>query len=265
MRPLRFALLVASLAACSRPEALPPSAVSRANEQPSPASSRSEPAVAAQAMTPPDAQRVVDEILKAAPQDIAPGAPEFWFGHSYTFRGVPHYTGFAYFPGTTAPAATAVLADATFLASGTGRAATWAPVISEPDIGAVGGRGRAYGIDTGRQATSSTSRDGRLVLAIPVDGAIEQGVVPKLYEVLIRTPDARWHHAGTLDAGFDDSAGCDEGRAFRCAPVRGELKFDGPRASVPDILITLRTAGNEPPQSARYGFDPNTSTYNVVH
>lgn len=263
MHRLLLGLLSTFLAACSpseRPlqaEASPPRAASQATRVTATAHTGT-PSVTTRDVL-PDKQRVIDEIARNAPLDAGTSTPEFWTGYSYAFEGVPHYTGFAYFP-STATTEGATLGQATFLASGSKSPVTWETVVSEPGIATFGARGRAFGVDPERAIVSAKSTDERIVLAIPVDGAIEQGVVPKLYEVLFRTPDARWHYAGELDAGADDGAGCDEGRTYPCAPVRGTLHFEA-GARMPTIAIQLEGPGANETRTVRYRFDEGARVY----
>lgn len=208
---------------------------------------------------PPGPTEVVTWLSRAVANESPDEAPVFWTGHAYTVRGVQHYTGFAYFGGNAEPTSTAVLGQVTYLASKDG--ATWKEVLVEPNIGEVGARGRAYGIDPQRAVVEHAATDGQRLLAIPVDGAIEQGAVPKLYDILVRTPDARWHYAGNVDAGVDDSAGCDEGRAYPCAPVEGMLAFSPSRQRFPDVVVDLRGNGVQSPARERYRYDPATGRY----
>lgn len=215
----------------------------------------------ARAPMPTEAQ-ILAEIARAASSDSMPEAlPEFWVGHVYELQGVRHYTGFAYFSGAdAAPDTKAVLAQASFIDTGTA-APDWKHVVTQASAGEFGARGRALAVDSNRSIQSFPIADGRLLLAIPVDGPIEQGVVPKLYEILLRSSDGRWIPAGPIEAGWDDSAGCDEGRAFPCSPAQGELRFTRRDGVWPDIVVELTRALPSSKQTHHYRFDERHAIY----
>lgn len=104
---------------------------------------------------------------------------------------------------------------------------------------------------------------GRFVLAIPTNAAVEQGTVQKNYEVLLRAADGSWSHAGTVNTGYDDSAGCDEGRVFPCAPVRGRMTFVPGDRGMPDLQVSLEPGSPHAPAArvVTYHFNHVTSTY----
>lgn len=212
----------------------------------------------------PAESTVVERIARAGDATQAPRqTPVFWTADAYTVEGVRHFTGFAYFPGAE-PAETAVLGQVTYLLATPQIGATWKEVLAEPNVGSVGARGRAYAVDPRRAVVTSTPSPRDRIIAVPVDGAIEQGIVPKLYEILVRTADARWHHAGSIEAGADDSAGCDDGRAYPCAPIEGSLAFATTQGGLPDIIVTLAGGSAHDASREQYRYDPNTRRYTRV-
>lgn len=264
---LAFALTLTACSASAPPESTDPVVASRdaAPRAVSASTRQTRPRAPLGASTrvpaPPGPDEIVARLARAtATTNESPGQrPEYWTGHAYAVRGVPHYTGFAYASGEANPMSTAVLGQVTYLASRTGAGASWREVLVEPSIGSVGARGRAYAPDARRAVVEHATADGTRVVAVPVDGAIEQGAVPKLYDILVRSIDARWHHAGTVDAGVDDSAGCDEGRAYPCAPVKGTLTFSPTPRGLPDITVHL--IGAQGPASDRYHYDSTARRY----
>ncbi|WP_460830694.1 hypothetical protein [Lysobacter humi (ex Lee et al. 2017)] len=205
---------------------------------------------------------MVERIARAGDATQAPSqTPELWAKDVYAVDGVQHFTGFAYFPGNPEPTATAVLGQVTYLLSASKSGTKWKEVLAEPNIGSIGARGRAYAVDRGRPVVTAAIGAQHRVVAVPVDGAIEQGVVPKLYEILVRTADARWHHAGTLEAGADDSAGCDDGHAYPCAPIKGSIAFAPKQGGLPDIVVTLSGRGAPGAPREHYRYDPHTRQY----
>ena len=196
----------------------------------------------------------------------------YWFGHTYQVDGKPHYTGFveqspdrlgSEAAANDPPSAPATLTQATFTADGT---PGWTFLGAQRAIGEIGSRGRADAVDRARTPVTHEIGPGRLLLAVPTNSAIEQGTVQKNYEMLMRAADGAWTHVGTVNAGHDDSAGCDGGRVFPCAPVSGRMTFEGGNGSVPSIHVALEPGGSKA-DGARvviYRFDPSTSTYRAA-
>lgn len=194
----------------------------------------------------------------------------FWFGQRYEVSGAAYYTGFVeqtpdHFDGSTGdpPSAKATLTQATFVAPG--RSATWQFVGAQRFVGEVGTRGQADAPDPSRPALLRQIGSDRLLLGVPTNAAIEQGVVQKNYEFLLRGADGAWSHVGTINAGQDDSAGCDGGRVFPCAPASGRITFEQGGGDMPAITVRLEP-GSSDRSSARtvtYRFDAVTSTYHA--
>ena len=193
----------------------------------------------------------------------------FWFGQRYEVSGAAYYTGFVeqtpdHFDGSTddPPSAKATLTQATFVApSGS---ATWQFVGAQRFVGEVGTRGQADAPDPSRPALVQQIGSDRLLLGVPTNAAIEQGVVQKNYEFLLRGIDGAWSHVGTIHAGHDDSAGCDGGRVFPCAPVSARITFEQ-GGDMPAITVRLEP-GSSDRSSARtvtYRFDAAASTYHA--
>lgn len=274
--PVRAGLLLMSLvalagcsaasdqAAGSAPQTAAPNAAGQASGRvKSVVSPASEPAPA----------QVLETIFhtpgdRSSSYEIANGSwASYWYGQTYEVEGNRYFTGFAeqspeHAPGAEAddpPSAKAKLGQATFL----NKDGAWVSVGTQVGFAQVGGRGRADAVDKTRDVVVRAVAGGRMLLAIPTDAAIEEGTVGKDYELLLRQTDGKWGHAGTVAAGSDDSAGCDDGRAFPCAPVTGRLEIPPSDGAMPDITVTLIHGGPKPdgPQQVIYRFDPNSSQY----
>lgn len=194
----------------------------------------------------------------------------FWFGYAYQVDGRRQYTGFVeqspdHFGSDSAaddpPSAKATLTQATFVIDNA--RAGWSFVGAQRSIGEVGGRGQADAIDPSRQPVMHVVSPTRLLLAVPTVAAIEQGTVQKNYELLLRGDKGAWLHIGTVNAGYDDRAGCDGGRAFPCTSMRGRLTFERGTGEMPSIRIALEPNARDAPGAgmATYRFDPTTSSY----
>jgi len=192
----------------------------------------------------------------------------FWYGHSYTTNDTRYFSGFAYQspahpPGTEEvddpPSAKATLTQATFRLENS----RWAKVVTQRDLGDLGARGRADSVDAKRSVQSYTVAPNQFVLAVPTDAQIEQGVVQKNYEILRHEPDGHWNYFGTIEAGTDDSAGCDGGRVFPCNAVSGKIAFVAAEG-MPEIRVTLDHGGNAP-EILTYRFSTEESSYQITH
>lgn len=230
-------------------------------------------------VAPPTPGKVIEAIFEqpgdhSASYEVDNGSrATYWYGHAYETAGKRYFTGFvAQSPddfGKTAdaddpPAAKATLTQATFKAGSA--AEPWVFVAAQHLVGEFGARGQADAVDASRNTEMFAIGPGRLVLAIPTDAAIEQGTVQKNYEVVVRAADGAWRYAGTVPAGVDDSAGCDQGRAFPCASARGRMKFV-PGATMPNIEVTLQLlapSAQSVGSKSVYRFDPKSSLYQPI-
>ena len=280
---LRTALIALSLtvsAACSpdRSAAQSPDAFPKAQPQPAvrdvmpPTSPRATPSTLPTLPTLPAPGQVLEAVYqdpgdRSSSYEVGNGSrATYWFGHTYELNGKRYYTGFVEQSpdhlGSDVqddpPSAKATLTQATFTAPpGKG----WVFIGAQRFVGEVGARGRADQVDDSRAPVSRPAAAGRLLLAVPTNAAIEQGTVQKNYEVLLRAPDGAWSHVGTVSAGLDDSAGCDQGRAFPCAPVTGRFSFDA-GGDMPAVRVELAPADSKAaPRTVFYRFDPATSMY----
>lgn len=247
---------------------------------PSPADTATAPRrtqhAAREAPSPPTAPMVIEAVFqnpgdRSASYEVDNGSwATYWYGHTYQVDGKAHFTGFVEQSpdriGTDPsaedpPSAKATLTQATFTSDAAHSG--WTFVGAQRSIGEVGSRGRADAVDTERTPVTHEIAPGRLLLAVPTNAAIEQGTVQKNYEVLLRGAEGKWAHVGTINAGHDDSAGCDGGRVFPCAPVTGRMTFERDANGMPAIRVSLEPGTAKAPAArvVRYRFDTSTSTY----
>lgn len=276
----RSALIAVSFSlavACSPEGRQPPSATLSERGRPAPAAPDAvrpppSPVAPARVAATPTAPAVLEAIYqdpgnRSASYEVGNGSrATYWFGHTYEVGSKRYYTGFAeQSPDRLGsdvqddpPSAKATLTQATFVSTPDNN---WAFSGAQRFVGEVGARGRADAVDSTRSSIARRVAPGRLLLAVPTDSSIEQGTVQKNYELLLRAADGAWSHVGTVNAGQDDSAGCDEGRAFPCAPVTGRLSIDA-GDGMPTLRVELRpgTTGSAP-RTVIYRFDSSTSIY----
>lgn len=288
LRHLLAAAAVASITAClassctrapaSRPADATQARVSAADSSNAPQAPDARAPSRAR-IAPPTPGRVIEAIFekpgdRSDSYEVDNGSrATYWYGQAYDVAAQHYFTGFvAQSPdhfGKAAdaedpPAARATLTQATFKSGSA--AEPWTVVAAQHSVGEFGARGQADGVDGSRKAEIFSIGSGRIVLAVPTDAPIEQGTVQKNYEVVVRASDGAWSYAGTVPAGVDDSAGCDQGRAFPCAAMRGRLEFV-PGSSMPDIEVTLqplapvkKSAGSK----LVYRLDPKSSLYQPI-
>lgn len=274
--PVRTGLLLMSLVALTGCSAASDQAAGSVSQTAAPSAAVQASDRAKSAVSPasePSPAQVLEAIFhtpgdRSSSYEIANGSwASYWHGRTYEVEGSRYFTGFAeQSPDHAAdmeaddpPSAKAKLGQATFLS----KDGAWVLVGTQVAFGQVGGRGRADAVDKKRDAVVRAVGGGRILLAIPTDAAIEEGTVGKNYELFLRQTDGKWSHVGTVAAGSDDSAGCDDGRAFPCAPTTGRLEIPTSDGAMPGLTVTLTNGGAKPgtPQQVIYRFDPNSSQY----
>lgn len=274
-KTLPFLLLLAlplAIGACGgKPQETtsPASAPAPAHSAPAAAPQASPaPATSAQARKPdfpvPDPPEVLQTIYLQDSHgkdsmDIANGSrATYWYGQKFELNGKRYFTGFAfdtpekYGNGADGdpddPAAQVTLTASTFEAKAE-RGGDWSFIGSERDIGQFGGREHANAIDENRHSVSYETADGQFVLAVPTS-FFEQGTDARSWDIFVFNAgelkdlkDTHWRHIGTLPAGEDNSAACDDQNGpLPCIDSIGALSFEPQQgASMP--LIRIRFSG----------------------
>ncbi|MBO9519605.1 MAG: hypothetical protein J7493_16200 [Porphyrobacter sp.] len=211
----------------------------------------------------------------------------FWYGHEFELNGKRYYTGFAYntpakysreesYP---APDAQVTLTQATFVLRENDGEPAWSFEGAEPYIGEFGSYENADTVDAARQVKSHATVDGRLLLAIPTK-VFHSGNSSLSYALFLFVPgeqpdvDAKsWTYLGSVAAGEENSAACDDGIVMPCISSIGTLTFTQRRGGgLPDIRIAMtgttikarNTARKLGPEDAvSYSYDSQTKTYQV--
>ncbi|MDR6990948.1 hypothetical protein [Luteimonas sp. 3794] len=177
----------------------------------------------------------------------------YWFGHAFELDGQRYFTGFtsltAEAEGTEESSSTmepshVAIGQVTMVLGGD--PATWTTISRDGYVGEFGQRNQAETIDASRQATSHTTPDGRLVLAIPTRG-FDRGVSYAAYAMFVFNqkgvegqPFRMWTYAGTLPAGSDNDAACVDGAVLTCARSVGTLTFEpSPDGGLPRLRVEL--------------------------
>ncbi|MGN6153242.1 MAG: hypothetical protein ACTHOH_14735 [Lysobacteraceae bacterium] len=170
----------------------------------------------------------------------------FWAGYAYRSRGEDRYTAFVHAVapaegGMAPPGQQVDLAQVTYVL----RDGAWRPGPAQTDVGRFGATGRAPAFDAARIALTYTVSADEALLALPSAMTATGGARVEAYEVFrYAAGDGSWHHAGTVRAGVDQSAGCPAGAATpatACVRNRGGLRFlPAAAGAFPDIRVTFR-------------------------
>ncbi len=213
----------------------------------------------------------------------------YWFGYEFTLKGKHYFTGFATRSdgpegpdaetGVEVPGQVA-LAQATFVRTGDAGKPAWSTPDTDGYIGEFGGNDQPDAVDSTRKPQSQEIADGRLLLAIPTN-SFAQGVANSTYALFLFDPagvDAlpfrQWGYLGTVAAGVDNAAACDDGKVMPCAASTGTLSFQLPgQAGLPEVRIALAGKEISGPGKVRdlgaqdalsYVFDATAGSYRQV-
>lgn len=211
----------------------------------------------------------------------------YWYGHAFDFKGRHYFTGFANSTeGEEGPDAEAglmtpgsvAISQATLVQVEEAGKPAWSQVDTDGYVGEFGSNDQADRIDATREVQSHETADGRLLLAIPT-GRFATGVKTASYALFLFDPDnvdqlkyRTWGYLGTIAAGSDNAAACDEGAVMPCAASTGTLSFDSSSgtAGLPKLKVMLSGRAVSAPGEVRtlgatdaltYDFDANAGSY----
>lgn len=192
-------------------------------------------------MTPPTPGEVIYFITAnkgdgSASYEVDNGSwANYWYGHTYKVGGKRYFTGFIYqtpdhygpadADATPSPDTKVTLAEATFQQGEANAEKPWNLLGAEPYIGEFGAYEKADAIDKSRQAETFTTPDGKYFLAIPTVSQAGGGVSVSGFEIVWKESDSnRWHYAGNIVSGEDNSSGCSDDTQAGLSPC---IKFTG--------------------------------------
>lgn len=198
---------------------------------------------------------------------------EFWHGESFTLSGKHYYAGFAdhvskagLADGSPQPEMGVRLTTATYVADVVNGKPVWKLFHAQPsDIGSFGAYARPDAIDPARATQRYVTKAGHLLLAIPT-GRVDGGVKTTGYAILFFDPAKSdyqgWQYFGSVPAGEDNSASCDDEGTVKCAASKGTLTFVAPRSgSIPAMRIAMRGTVISGPGKTRALGAADTKTY----
>ncbi len=216
-------------------------------------------------LKPPSADSVLYVIYQrdgdgAVSYEIDGGAMvSYWYGYPFDLKGRHYFTGFATSTagedsedgegGMMEPGHVAI-AQATFVKAEDAGKPTWSQVDTDGYVGEFGQNDQPDAIDDTRKPQSQETADGRLLLALPTR-RFDDGVAQASYAMFLFDPDnvddlsfRKWGYLGSVLAGSDNAAACDEGKVMPCAASTGTLSFEAPgQGGLPNVKIAL--AGKE--------------------
>ena len=209
----------------------------------------------------------------------------YWYGHTFDLNGEHYFTGFTTSSvGTEGPEADSstmepghvAIGQVTLVQKDQNSQAGWSQIAADGFVGEFGQSDQPETIDDTRDAVSHVLPDGRLLLGVPTR-LFDDGVAVSAYAMLVfdragqpQTPFRMWTYAGTIQAGSDNSAACEDG-VLTCAVSTGQLSFEpSDGAALPDIRVALsgetvsgpgqtRALGSE--DALIFKFDANTERY----
>lgn len=249
-----------------------------------PASSALKPPAAGEVLAAIYGQRVEEGAVSYRADDGA--AVGYWYGQEFDLDGRRHFVGFASRSNAddadaddeyTLQEGRVAIAQATFQRTDADGGLQWSLAGTDGYVGEFGRNDQAPGIDTARRPLVHDIGDGRLLLAVPTQDAVN-GSTTRGFAMFLFDPDDRdslgyraWGYLGSIPAGEDNSAACSDGNVMPCIANAGELAFE---AATPGALPALRVSftgttiaapGRTRPLDASdtvvHAFDPESGRY----
>ncbi|WP_242108039.1 hypothetical protein [Luteimonas aquatica] len=246
----------------------------------------------ATAIKPPAADSVLYVIYKkdgdgATSYEVDFGSRvTYWYGHQFDFKGKHYFTGFAYKTAEKvgeeekeAPEGKVAISQATFELTKPQDKAPWKLLETDGFVGEFGDNGKAVDIDDQRQPQTFETQDGRLLLAVPTSG-FASGVATTGFALFVFDPsevdklrDQHWAYVGSIVAGEDNAAACDEGKVMPCVSSTGTLAFQAAKdgGGLPALHVAKSGTTIEAPgktralgaqDAATYAYDKEQNSYN---
>jgi len=179
----------------------------------------------------------------------------YWYGYPFTLKGKQYFTGFATSTegeegqdaetGMMEPGHVAI-AQATFVKGEDAGQAKWTQLDTDGYVGEFGSNDQADAVDDSRKPQSHEIADGRLLLAVPTR-SFNDGIANASYAMFLFDPDnvddlpfRKWGYLGSIAAGNDNAAGCEDGKVTPCAASTGTLSFEAAgQAVLPNVKVAF--------------------------
>ncbi len=177
----------------------------------------------------------------------------YWYGYSFDLKGEHYFTGFTSrsdgaegqeSDGMTTDPEHVSIGQATLVKTNQAGKEAWSQIAKDGFVGEFGKLSQPETVDESRRAVSHELPDGRLLLGVPTR-LFEDGTAISTYAMFLfdrnglpQTPFRVWTYVGTIQAGSDNSAACEDG-VLTCAVSTGELSFE---PSADGVLPRIRVA-----------------------
>lgn len=276
------ALLALALAACGSNAPDAGAKGTTAAPEAGPAAAEHDKDSAMTALKPPSADSVLYVIYQrdgdgAVTYKVDGGAiVSYWYGQAFDLKGKHYFTGFtSRSEGEEGPDSDAgmmepgnvAIGQATFVQGGTADAPAWVQQDTDGYVGQFGGNDQPEPLDTARKAQTHVLDDGRMLLAVPTRNFTE-GVAMFGYAIFLFDPDnvdklsfRRWGYLGSIHAGEDNSASCEDGAVTPCAASSGTLAFGAVSGGLPKLTVSLSGKTIDGPGKLRDLGAADTLTY----
>lgn len=197
---------------------------------------------------------------------------EFWHGERFELSGKSYYTGFADHVSKAAldnaypePDMGVGITQATYVADTVDGKPAWKPFRTQTDMGSFGAFAKADQIDPARATRRYRTKAGHLVMAIPTIRPTD-GVKSGGFAILLFDPAKGmyqgWQYMGTVPAGEDNGASCDDEGTVKCAVSRSKLTFVAPKSgTIPTLRVTMQGTAIAGPGRIRTLGAGDTKTY----
>jgi hypothetical protein len=202
----------------------------------------------------------------------------YWFGFPFELDGTRYFTGFAWEtpenfsdpkePRYPSPDDTVTITQATFVATPPGSEKPWTFKENQHSVGEFGGNARGNTLDESRKPQSIRTSEGNLLVAVPT-WYLVSGTRMENFDLLLFNPHSlemtdkkRWTYLGSLYAGEENSAACDNDGTggLKCVKKTGTLAFashDGD--PMPTLNVTV--SGGPEAEVTEYRYDAAHTTY----
>ena len=249
----------------------------------------------ADAIAPPSADSVLHFIYRkggdgATLYEVDHGSwVGYWFGHEFELQGQRYFTGFGYKtsekiegdsdkPSVDVEDSVAI-SQATFQQQSKDGKSAWSLKQTDGYVGEFGANDKPPQVDPKRKAQSHKTQDGKLLLAVPmltfVSGVSVSEFGMFLFDPLVSgdRQNRSWSYVGSVAAGEDNSAACDEGKVMPCVSSSGVLSFEEGKANtLPTLQVSLKgtvitspgkTGELGPKDSLKYHYDEALGIYKL--
>jgi len=212
----------------------------------------------------------------------------YWYGFPFEVQGENYFTGFT--TRSTGPEGPdsesktmepgrVAIGQVTLVEAVQSEQQGWSQIATDGYVGEFGESDQPETVDPSRKAASHELSDGRLILGVPTR-LFNDGIATPSYAMFVfdrkglpQEPFRLWTYAGTIQAGSDNSAACEDG-VLTCAVSTGVVSFEPTSTdAMPTIRVELsgeavtgpgQTRALGPEDALTYKFDANAGRYQAL-